>query len=240
MIPQLKIKSNEVRRQVLENCYLYKNSHLSSCLSAVDIISTLYFGGFIRERVGKFILSKGHANETLSTILEMMGVQGVKHSDHPEFGNPGIETTTGSLGQGLGIACGMALSNKIDGSNEMIYVLCGDGELMEGLCYEALNAIFDLDLPIKILIDRNYYCTEREPYSFSLRTVTNRTFKGHNIEEIYKSLKNNDKVIVYETIKGYGLHHIHDKEVIDWNMIHYLTANNSNIEEFRKELTNSV
>ena len=236
MIPQLKIKANEVRRKVLENCYKYKNSHLSSCLSAVDIISTLYFGGFIGKGIGKFVLSKGHANETLSTVLEMMGVQRVIHSDHPEFGNPGIETTTGSLGQGLGIACGMALSNKLNNSNEIIYCLIGDGEMMEGLSQEAIHSIYDLDLPIKVLIDKNWYASERQPSSLLFETVFETLVNGHDVEETYNALQTDEKVIVCETTKCFGLHRVHDINIINWDMIHYLCVNDDNIERFRKEL----
>ncbi|MCK9282519.1 MAG: thiamine pyrophosphate-dependent enzyme [Melioribacteraceae bacterium] len=236
MIKQLQQKANEVRRKVLENCYKYKNSHLSSCLSAVDIISTLYFGGFIGEGVGKFVLSKGHANETLSTILEMMGMQRVRHTDHPEFGNVGIETTTGSLGQGLGIAVGIALANKINNSNEKVYVLVGDGEMMEGLTQEAIHSIYDLDLPIKVLIDKNWYASERQPGSLLFGTVLKTMINGHDVEQIYDALQTDEKVIVCDTTKCFGLHRIHDINLINWNMIHYLTPNDDNIEEFRKEL----
>lgn len=236
MIQQLKIKANEVRKQVLENCYLYKNSHLSSCLSVVDIISTLYFGDFIGEGLGKLILSKGHANETLSTVLEMMGMQGVRHSDHPEFGNIGIETTTGSLGQGLGIACGIALANKINNSNERVYVLCGDGEMMEGLSQEAIHSIYDLDLPIKVLIDKNWYASERQPSSLLFGTVLKTMIDGHDIEEIYDALQTDEKVIICDTTKAFGLHRIHDINIINWDMIHYLTPSEKNINEFRKQL----
>lgn len=234
MIRKLKTKANEVRKNLLENCYLYKNGHLSSCLSAVDIIVTLYFGGFIGEGIGKFVLSKGHGNETLSTILEMMGIQGVIHTDHPEFGNPGIETTTGSLGQGLGIACGMALANKINNSNEIIYCLIGDGELMEGLTQESIHSIYDLDLPIKVLIDKNWYASERQPSSLLFGTVFETlVMNGHDVEEIYDALQSDEKVIICDTTKGYGLH---NSKLINWDMIHYLCANDGNVEEFRKEL----
>ena len=235
-IKKIKKKINELRIAILENCYLYKNGHLSSCLSAVDTIGTLYFGGFIKEGIGKFILSKGHANETLSTVLEMMGIQGVRHTDHPEFGNPGIETTTGSLGQGLGISVGMALANKINNSNEIIYCLVGDGEMMEGLSQEAVHSIYDLDLPIKVLIDKNWYASERQPSSLLFGTVFKTLINGHDVEEIYDALQTNEKVIVCETTKCFGLHRIHDINLINWNMIHYLCANDDNIEEFRKEI----
>jgi transketolase len=233
-IKKIKKKINELRIAILENCYKFSNNHLSSCLSVVDIMGVLYFGGFIKEGKSKFILSKGHANETLSTILEMMGIQGVRHTDHPEFGNPGIETTTGSLGQGLGIAVGMALANKINNSNEIIYCLVGDGEMMEGLSQEAVHSIYDLDLPIKVLIDKNWYASERQPSSLLFGTVFETlVMNGHDVEEIYDALQTDEKVLICDTTKAYGLH---DSKLINWNMIHYLTPNDNNIEEFRKQL----
>ena len=236
MIPQLKTKTNEVRRKVLENCYKYKNSHLSSCLSCVDILSVICFGNFLGENKGRLILSKGHANLTHAVILEMMGYENVVFSDHPEFANPGIETTTGSLGQGLGIACGMALANKLNNSNEIVYVLIGDGEMMEGLAQEAIHSIYDFDLPIKVLIDKNWYASERQPSSLLFGTVFKTLINGHDVEQIYDTLQTNEKVIICDTTKACGLHRIHDITLINWDLIHYLTPNDKNIEEFRKEL----
>jgi transketolase len=240
MIKELQQKANEVRKQVLENCFKYNNPHLSSCLSCVDILTVLYYGNFIQRPKSKFILSKGHANETLSTILEMMHVPGVMHSDHPEYGNPGVECTSGSLGQGLGIACGIALANKINKSEEMVYCLVGDGELMEGLSMEAIHSIYDLKLPIKVLIDGNWYATERQPSSLFFGTVFKTPYHGHDIETICRSLQTDEKVIVYETVKGYGLHNIHDERLVNWDMIHYLKADANNIEIFREELNNFI
>lgn len=141
-----------VRKRVLEDCYTYKNSHLSSCLSCVDLISVMYFGGFVGKGKALFIMSKGHANLTHNVVLRMMGLTTEDPTDHPEHTQKWVECTTGSLGQGLGIAVGMAIANKINRNGEHIYCLIGDGECNEGLTLEGLN---------HILQRYSYNCTYR-------------------------------------------------------------------------------
>ena len=118
----LEQKAQQIRQRVIDR----KFGLLASSLSCVEILTAIYYG---YDKPFKCILSKGHAVATLYAILEDKGI--LKWTDdlptHPTRGTPGIEVSTGSLGNGLGIACGMALVNK-----ETIFVVMGDGELDEG------------------------------------------------------------------------------------------------------------
>jgi transketolase len=223
-------KANLVRKQVLEDCYKYQNGHLSSCLSCVDILTVLYFGGFVGEGKGKFILSKGHANLTHNVVLKMMGYDVCEPTSHPECGQVGVETTTGSLGQGLGIAIGMALANKIRGSKEHIYCLVGDGECSEGLTMEGLQFAREYRLPLTIIVDYNMYSAER---LILLRPLfIYHGINGHSVKELYNSFKNvRANFVICNTIKGYGIPSIYGSK-----LIHYITPSDINIEQFREEM----
>jgi transketolase len=223
-------RTNLARKQVLEDCYTYKNGHLSSCLSCVDIIGVLYFGGFIGEGKSKLVLSKGHANLTHNVVLLMMGYEVQEPTSHPEYGQIGVEATTGSLGQGLGIAVGMALANKINGSKEHVYCLIGDGECNEGLTLEGLNYTFYNDIPLTILMDNNGWGAEKKT-SVSRNTEQVVYVNGHNVIELYKTFKNKPKIVCCDTIKGFGIPSIYNSP-----MIHYAIPTDENIKQFRGEL----
>jgi transketolase len=195
-------------------------------------MTVLFFGEFVHEEKSKFIMSKGHANLVHSTILEMMGTPNVRHTDHPEYGNPGIVCTSGSLGQGLGVACGMALANKLNNVGKRVYTIVGDGECYEGLTQEALN--FITNIPITVLIDYNGYSCEKESLHLSyVKTHIN----GHNIEEIYNAIKETSEphprghIICCHTTKGYGIPSIYHTE-----LLHYITLNKDNIESITREM----
>jgi transketolase len=149
--------------------------HLGGEFSALDILTTLYFG-FLRidparpddpER-DRFILSKGHAAAALYTTLAARGyfdeaeletflLPDSRLNGHPDRKKvPGVETNTGPLGHGLPVAVGTALAGQMDGSDRRTVVLCGDGELQEGSMWEAAMAAghFGLDRLV-LIVDRN-------------------------------------------------------------------------------------
>jgi len=148
--------SKSIRREVLKMISLAGSGHPSGSLSAVDIIVSLYFA-IMRHRPNdpkwadrdRFVLSKGHAAPALYAVLSLAGYfpreelftlrkVGSILQGHPEASKcPGIDATTGPLGQGLSFANGMAMAAKLDNKNYMVYVLLGDGELQEGQVWEA-------------------------------------------------------------------------------------------------------
>ena len=155
-IPGLVRKANMLRRQVLEMCFA-RGGHISTCYSYVELLVALYYGGVLRidparpdwpER-DRFILSKGHGETLLYAALADLGFfpaewleTGYRAGDcrlggHIDHRIPGIEVTTGALGHGLGLACGLALAARLDGAARRHYVLLGDAECSEGSVWEA-------------------------------------------------------------------------------------------------------
>lgn len=156
-IKSLTEEQKETRRKVLEISFKEKLSHLGSCLSSLDLIDEIYG---IKEKGEKFVLSNGHAGVALYAILEKNGL--LRDSDienlyvHPDR-NPklGIDVSTGSLGQGLPIALGMAIADK----NKNVYCLISDGECAEGSIWESLKIANDNKVSnLKILVNANGWC----------------------------------------------------------------------------------
>ncbi len=151
--------SNQIRQDVLTMVHTAKSGHPGGSLSAADILTTLYFGKmnintknprhYARDR---FVLSKGHAAPVLYAALARRGYFatdeykgfrqiGTMLQGHPDMKKvSGVDFSTGSLGQGFSAAVGMALAGRLDGLESRIYVLLGDGELNEGLVWEAAMA----------------------------------------------------------------------------------------------------
>ncbi|MDO8659078.1 MAG: 1-deoxy-D-xylulose-5-phosphate synthase N-terminal domain-containing protein [Candidatus Parcubacteria bacterium] len=151
------MKNKDLKKRIVEISYRYNKSHIGSCLSAVDIIEEIYN---LKKTDEKFILSEGHAAIALYCVLEKHEERNSedllkKHGIHPERDEKnGIWCTTGSLGQGLPIALGMAIANK----KKNIYCLISDGEAAEGSIWEALRIKTDNNIDnLKIYINLNGY-----------------------------------------------------------------------------------
>ncbi|MCJ7616591.1 MAG: transketolase, partial [Desulfobacterales bacterium] len=155
-IRKLEKKSKWVRNQVLEMIASAGKGHIGGAFSSADILVALYYGGILRfdpsdkdwDQRDRFILSKGHSCAALYAVLADLGYfpaselqsyqkQGCILGGHPDRKIPGIEADTGSLGHGLGIGAGLALSAKMDKKDFMTVVLLGDGECCEGSVWEA-------------------------------------------------------------------------------------------------------
>ncbi|MEK7450489.1 MAG: 1-deoxy-D-xylulose-5-phosphate synthase N-terminal domain-containing protein [Patescibacteria group bacterium] len=144
-----------IRRRIIEISYGKNLSHLGSCLSSVDIIDMIYK---IKHKEDKFVLSNGHAGIALYAVLEKNGlIKNLKALEklyiHPDR-NPkiGIDVSTGSLGQGLPIALGLALSNK----QRNAYCIISDGECTEGSIWESLRIATDYKIRnLKIVVNAN-------------------------------------------------------------------------------------
>lgn len=155
-----------------------QGGHASSCFSCVEILTALYFGGILRYRPDepqwpdrdRFFLSKGHAAPLMYPVLAHAGymphndiykfrVMGTGYHGHPKQGGvPGIEQTSGSLGQGLSVAIGHVLAGRLGKRNYHCYVLLGDGECEEGQVWEAAMAAAHWNLRnLTAIVDYNKY-----------------------------------------------------------------------------------
>jgi transketolase len=238
----LRQKSREIRKMVLEMCVKAATGHVTSSLSATDILVTLYYGGILRhdplnpnwpER-DRLIISKGQASPLLYTILADRGYypksaldgfaqKGGKFGVHMQKNVPGAEITCGSLGQGFGMAVGMALAAKMDRRLNMVFSLLGDGECYEGSIWEAaMFASHNRLNNLVAIVDRNYQCvTDFTENIVALEPMVDRwesfgwevrRINGHSHEELLAALTGyrsrrltRPLMIIADTIKGCGI-----------------------------------
>jgi transketolase len=159
-LDDLKDKAKAIRRHIIEITTEAGSGHPSSSLSATEVVTALFFGGFMKldpknpaaKERDRFVLSKGHAVPVLYSAMAELGYYSVKDimslrklgsvfEGHPNMARlPGMEASTGSLGQGLSFGLGQALGARMDKLNSHVYVMTGDGEMGEGQVWEALAA----------------------------------------------------------------------------------------------------
>ncbi len=240
-IEKLEQKARLIRLHVIEMIHEAGSGHPGGSLSATDILTTLYFH-VMHHRAqepdwcdrDRFVLSKGHAAPALYAVLaesgyfpveELISLRklGSRLQGHPSMRHlPGIDMSTGSLGQGLAAAAGMALGGKLDRKNYNVYVLLGDGEIEEGSIWEAAMSAshYKLDRLIAFL-DRNRLQIDgktsqvmtvaplKEKWeSFGWNVIE---INGHKIEEILRAIedvKNSEgkpNIIIAHTVKGKGV-----------------------------------
>ncbi|HSV42047.1 MAG TPA: transketolase [Methanomassiliicoccales archaeon] len=240
-IRSLEGKANLLRRHVIKMTYTAGSGHPGGSLSSTDIVTALFFhvmnhgpDAATSPDRDLFVLSKGHcapvyyaalAESGYFPIDELITLRKVscRLQGHPcRTKTPGVEMSTGSLGQGLSIANGMALAGRLDKRSYHVYCLCGDGELQEGQIWEAamLAAHYKLD-NITCIVDRNGLQidgpTEKvmalEPLadkwlSFGWNVIQ---IDGNDMREVLKGLerarshKGGPTVIIAKTIKGKGV-----------------------------------
>jgi transketolase len=230
----------DLRKMVLQMIANAGSGHLGASLSVIDILATLYFRKMQHDPKNpnwmerdRLVLSKGHAAPALYAVLAEAGyfpekelltlrAQGSRLHGHPDTILPGVDVKTGSLGQGLSIATGMAYAAKLDKSSYMIYAILGDGELNEGQIWEAAltAAQYGLD-NLVVIVDRNKYqltgMTEAvkgvEPVADKWRAF------GWNVTEVdghdqfsildalefYEHSKGKPSVMIANTTKGKGV-----------------------------------
>ncbi|MBU1862107.1 MAG: transketolase [Candidatus Omnitrophica bacterium] len=235
-------KARYIRRQILEMIVSSGKGHIGGAFSCTDILVALYYGGFLhidpkkpdwKER-DRFILSKGHSGVVLYALLSDLGFfsqselksfcqNGSMLGGHPDKRIPGVEADTGSLGHGLGIGAGLALSGKMDNKSFITVVMLGDGECYEGSVWEAAMFAGHHGLGKLIaVIDRNQHCvTDCTEDCNRLEPLKDKwlsfgwdvaTIDGHSFKEIVSTLKNihdrpSDRplAIIAHTVKGKGV-----------------------------------
>ena len=266
-IKMLEDKSRKIRKHVINMIYEAGSGHPGGALSCVDILTTLYFH-IMRHNplepgqsdMDRFILSKGHAAPALYAILAEAGYfsvdellslrkMGCMLQGHPDSKVPGVEVSSGSLGQGLSIASGVALAGKLDKNGYRVYTLLGDGECDEGQVWEAamLAAHYKLD-NLTAIVDRNGLQidgpTEKimclEPIAGKWRAFGWHVIEidGNKIEEILsaldeaKSIRGRPTAIIAHTFKGKGI------SFMEWiNAFHGRALSKDEMEKALEELS---
>ena len=250
-IKELEKQANEVRKRIIEQVYSANSGHPGGSLSIADILTVLYFNELnIDEKNPKWedrdrmILSKGHCSPALYSCLANRGFFDKEElkkfrninsrlQGHPDMNKvPGVDMTTGSLGQGLSVANGMALASKLNHEGVRVYCVCGDGEIQEGQIWEAamtsshrkldnLCLIVDnnnLQIDGNVDTVKNIYPLDEKFKSFGFEVIK---VDGHDIEKLIKAfdkaktIKEKPTVIIAKTIKGKGVSFMENKA--DWH-----------------------
>ncbi|HHX51090.1 MAG TPA: transketolase [Clostridia bacterium] len=251
LIIQLEGKAREIRRDIIRMVGEAGSGHPGGSLSAADIVTALYFHVLrIRPQEpswpdrDRFILSKGHAAPVLYAALAEKGFfpkeelltlrkLGSRLQGHPDLTKlPGVEMSTGSLGQGLSVANGMALAGKLDGKGYRVYVLLGDGEVQEGMVWEAamaashygldnLTAILDhnklqIDGPTSQVMSPEPLAAKWSAFGWHVLEIS-----GHDLAQILdalakaKNIKGKPTMIIADTVKGKGVSFMENQ--VDWH-----------------------
>jgi transketolase len=254
----LEDKCKWLRGEILNILMRSGKGHVGGALSCVEILISLYYGGLIAGD-NKFILSKGHVSIALYPILHDLGyisdedykgcyMNGNVLGGHPDININGIEFDTGSLGHGLGVACGMAIANK----NRDVYVLMGDGECNEGSVWESVLFAAKHKLNnIVLIIDKNNICaTDFLKNACPLRQLSGRLRQcgwvvantdGHDVENIIYSINMPKRLcydqplaIIAKTIKGKGISYMENNP--KW---HHGVPSKEELEIARREIDGS-
>ncbi len=263
------MSSIELAKRVRINClrmvHAGGSSHIGSALSCVDILAVLY-GKIMSYKAenpdwedrDRFILSKGHAGVAVYAVLAEVGFfskselinhyrDGSIFSGHVSHkGIPGVEFSTGSLGHGLPVSVGMALASKLDRRSNKVFVLLGDGELMEGANWEAalLSAHHKLDNLVLIIDRNNLQSIDTTENTVALESIRNKfeafnwavmEADGHchdSLAKIFTTCSTGRPlVVIAHTIKGKGVSFMENN--VAW---HYKSPNDEQLKQALKEL----
>lgn len=256
--------SREIKTRIVQMTHYSRSSHVGSCLSIADILFVLYFRVLKvdphdpkNEERDRFILSKGHGSAALYATLAEKGFFPKEWLDRFYIDNgalpghldkdmvPGIEVSSGSLGHGLSIGCGMAISNRQKGNPGRVYLLLGDGECNEGSVWEGvmlaatrkldnLTAIVDFNKlqgfgRTNDVIDQSNMAERWRCFGWETYEVD-----GHDQEELERLLRlpqQGPKAIIAHTIKGKGVSFMENK--LEW---HYKSPDTQQYEAAVQEL----
>ena len=238
---ELKKQANEVRKGIVTAVHSAKSGHPGGSLSAADILTYLYFEEMNidpqdpkKADRDRLVLSKGHIAPALYSVLSHRGyfptsdLTTLRHTGsylqgHPDMKHiPGVDMSSGSLGQGLSAAVGMALNAKLDNSDYRVYAVCGDGEIQEGQIWEAAMFAASRKLDnLTVFVDNNNlqidgpidqvcspYPIDEKFAAFGFHVIN---IDGHNFDEIEaavneaKATKGQPTAIIAKTVKGKGV-----------------------------------
>lgn len=251
LIKQMEITATKVRMGVIEGVYNAKSGHPGGSLSIADTLTYLYFAKMnvdpsnpLMPERDRLVLSKGHTAPALYSVLAHRGFFpveelktlrhiGSKLQGHPVYKKvPGVDMSTGSLGQGISAACGMALSGKLSEDFYKVYAILGDGEIEEGQVWEAamFAAHYQLDNLVAVVDNNGLQIDGRikdvmSPYpidekfrSFGWHVIT---IDGHDFNQIEKAFNEAENVsgqptvIIQKSIKGKGVSFMEDQ--VSWH-----------------------
>ena len=240
-------RAKNVRRNIVEMVYSAKSGHPGGSLSITDILVALYFSELRinvknpkDENRDRVVLSKGHCSPALYSVLAEKGF--IPEADlktfrkidsylqgHPDMKKiPGVDMTSGSLGQGLSVSNGMAIAGKLDNKDYRVYCILGDGEIEEGQVWEAemSSSHYKLD-NLCVIVDKNNlqidgriedvmnpHPIDKKFESFGFNVIQ---INGHNFEEILdafekaRNVKGKPTAIIAKTTKGKGISYMEDK-----------------------------
>lgn len=240
-VKALELKANEVRKGIIEEVYYAQSGHPGGSLSCTDILTVLYFNQMNIDSKkpddinrDRFVLSKGHCSPALYSVLSLKGyfdkaeLKKFRKIDsflqgHPDMKKvPGVDMTTGSLGQGLSAAVGMAIASKMNKAGCRVYCVLGDGEIEEGQVWEACMAAYKNKLDnLCVVLDYNGLQIDGKIEDVSGLDNIEGKFKsfgfhvlrvdGHNISQLIdsfntaKQTKGKPTVIIAKTVKGKGI-----------------------------------
>ena len=266
-ITKLSEIAKNIRKGIIEAVYSGKSGHPGGSLSIADIMTVLYFYEMNidpqnpkDENRDRLVLSKGHCAPALYSTLANRGFFDVEElqtlrkiesrlQGHPDMNKiPGVDMTTGSLGQGLSDANGMAIAGKLDKKDYRVYCIMGDGELEEGQVWEAAMASNKYKLDnLCVIVDNNNlqidgtieeimssYPIDEKFKSFGFQVIN---IDGHNYQEIIdafdvaRNIKDKPVCIIAKTVKGKGVSFMENK--VEW---HGKAPNEEQYEQAIKEL----
>lgn len=244
---ELMITANNIRRGIIDGVYSAGSGHPGGSLSIADVLAYLYFKELRIdpknpdwEDRDRLVLSKGHTAPGLYSALANRGYFPVEElktlrkpgsflQGHPDMrGTPGCDMSSGSLGQGISVACGMALASKLDGDRFRVYAIMGDGELEEGQVWEAAMFAGDKKLDtLCAIVDNNNlqidgtldevnapYPIDKKFEAFNFNVIK---VNGHDFDELddaftrARATKGMPTVIVMNTVKGKGVSFMENK-----------------------------
>ena len=265
---ELAEKVRKIRRESIDMIYRAASGHPGGALSIADILTVLYFKEMNidpknpkKEDRDRFVLSKGHASAAYYATLAERGFFSTEElvefrkltsrlQGHPDMRYiPGVDMTTGSLGQGLSAANGMAIAGKLDNKDYRVYCVLGDGEIQEGQIWEAAMASSKYKLDnLCVIVDNNNlqidgtiedvmspYPIDEKFESFGFNVIN---IDGHDFKQIIsafdkaRNIKGKPTAIIAKTVKGKGVSFM--ENVAGW---HGKAPNSEQFEQAIKDLT---
>jgi len=269
-IAELEAIARKMRANVLRMLYYAGSGHTGGSLSAVDILVALFFSRLELDRNARFgerdhfVLSKGHAAPALYSVLAEKGYFSEEKlwtlrkigsilQGHPDMHDtPGVEVTTGSLGQGLSVACGIALAMKLEASQHRVYALLGDGECQEGQVWEAAlcAAHYGLD-NLCAVVDKNGLQIDGrtkdimniDPFDRKWKAFGWEPFnvQGHSFRSLLAGFgkagtkKGKPTIVIAHTVKGKGVSFMENN--VKW---HGIAPKKEDFEKALAELENAA